>query len=155
MSQQPEVRLVELKPSRVASFRAVGKYPESKALDAIGAWAAENGFENREKNRIFGFDNPGPTPGKDTYGYEVWLTVGSDAEESNGITLRDFSGGLYAVVKTRLPDIGDSWKYLVRWCKSSQYREDDRQCLEEHVSPPGTPLDSFVLDLYLPVEKQD
>jgi len=155
MNQKPEVRLVELKPSRVASFRAVGKHPENEALNAISSWAKENGFESSGKNRIFGFDNPGPVSGKDTYGYEVWLTVGSDATESEGITVRDFSGGLYAVMRTGLAEIGDSWKHLVRWCKSGKYGEDDRQCLEEHISPLGTPPDSFELDLYLPVEKQD
>ena len=155
MNQQPEVRLVELKASRIASYRAVGQHPESKALDVIRSWAKENGFLEKEDNRIFGFDNPGPVRGKDTYGYEVWLTVGPDAKESEDITIKNFSGGLYAVVQTRLAEIGDSWKYLVRWCKTSKYLEDNRQCLEEHISSPGTPLDSFVLDLYLPVEKQD
>lgn len=155
MNQKPEIRLVELAPSRVASVRAVGRQPETEALDALGSWTRKNGLVGGKDHRLFGFDNPGPARGKDTYGYEVWLTVGPDAQDSENVTIKDFPGGLYAVMQTKLPEIGASWKNLVRWCKSSDYREDGRQCLEEHISPPGTPLNSFVLDLYLPVEKQD
>jgi DNA gyrase inhibitor GyrI len=147
-----DVRIEKLDPCRVACYRAVGKHPEQKAWQVLNAWAERNGLpEPDSTNRRFGFNNPNPSADDSEYGYEVWRTVGNDVKESDDITIRDFEGGLYAVMQTDLTQIGENWRALVRWVESGKYRMSSGQCLEECISPPGTSEDSLVLDLYLPV----
>lgn len=151
------VRIVTLEPIHVASFLGFGESPEDLAWGKLTAWAKEKGFlEDRGKHRLFGFNNPNPSPGSPNYGYEVWIEIDpEEVEPEEGVAFKDYPGGLYAVTECVVPKgkfevIGQTWKKLVAWCEDSKYHFGDHQWLEE--SLPSSPPDAeFVLDLYLPI----
>ncbi len=148
------VRIVKLDPMRVARFHAYSASPEGDAWNKLVAWAEPRGmFEDRGTYRIFGFDNPDPTPGSPNYGYEFWMTVGPEMEAEEGVQIVDFDGGLYAVTQCRgVERIGPTWKKLVGWREDSPYRHGTHQWLENNLSE-GTsvPAEELVLDLYMPI----
>ena len=151
-----DVRIVTLPPLRVAAFHAFGAGPEMQAWAKLETWAQAKGYMDKPgEHRIFGFNNPDPTPGSPNYGYEFWMMVGPEVQAEEGCTIKEFAGGLYAVticpVKDAWQDIPATWKKLVAWCESSKYRMVRHQWLEEHLSAPGQPGVEFVLDLHLPI----
>ena len=145
-----DVRIVTMPPLRVAAFHAFGAGPETSA------WAKPKGYMDKPgEQRIFGFNNPDPTPGSPNYGYELWIVVGPEVQAEAGFTIKRFAGGLYAV--TRCPvcdpwqDIPSTWKKLVAWAEDSTYHTARHQWLEEHLTAPGNPDVQFVLDLHMPI----
>jgi AraC family transcriptional regulator len=147
-----DIRIIKLPAFRVASYRAMSKHPEKDAWKVLDKWAQENRLLNEATSSgLFGFDNPGPSKDKPVYGYEVWMRVGADVVESGDIKIKDFPGGLYAVTRTYLPTIGENWQRMVNWRKKSPYKHGSHQWLEQPLSPHGTPDDSILLDLYLPI----
>jgi AraC family transcriptional regulator len=144
--------LRRLSPMRVASFRAVGETPERDAQNALFQWAQARGLMSGGRPyRVFGFDNPSPSPGNHVYGYEFWMTIGPEIGETAGVPIKQFPGGFYAVTGTTVAEIGDAWKHFVRWLKISKYKSGSHRCLEEHLSPLDVPEDKMQIDLYLPL----
>ena len=154
--KEQDVRIVELEPMRVASAHAFGPGPEGAAMQKLMAWAEPKGLlADPGKHRVFGFNNPDPSPGSPNYGYEFWIVVGPDVEPEGDIKIKEFSGGLYAV--SRCEVLGDAydvipaaWKQLVVWRENSTHQCGSHQWLEESLGPFGS-TDSFTLDLYLPI----
>jgi DNA gyrase inhibitor GyrI len=148
------VRIVKLDPLRAARFHAYSASPEDDAWKKLVAWAEPRGmFQDRAAHRIYGFNNPNPSPGSPNYGYEFWITVEPGMEVEGGVEIVDFCGGLYAVAQSKgLERIGLTWQELVRWRESSPYRHGTHQWLENNLSE-GTevPPEELVLDLYLPI----
>jgi len=151
-----DVRIMKLEPMRVASFLGFGKSPERDAFDQLFAWARPRGLlDIREKHRVFGFDNPGPSTGSPNYGYEVWIEVDPQTKPEGDVKILDFGGGLYAVTRCEVPKgqldaIGAGWKRLVAWREDSKYKCGGHQWLEESLSE-EVPGAEFVLDLHLPI----
>jgi DNA gyrase inhibitor GyrI len=152
-----DVRIVKLEPMLVASFLGFGPSPEEQAWKQLFAWARPKGLtKNLEKHRLFGFNNPNPSPGSPNYGYEVWMVIDpEEAEDEEAVKIKIFDGGLYAVTKCVVPEeqfevIGETWKKLATWQEDSRYKCGKHQWLEETLpdNPPGT---EFVLDLYIPL----
>lgn len=154
MNTQP-VRIVRLPALRVASVHGFGLTPEDAALQKLTAWAKPQGFlDAPDQHRIFGFNNPNPTPGSPNYGYEFWITVGPAVAAEPGVAIKEFAGGLYAVTRCEVQNdpgtlIPAAWKQLVRWREASKYKSARHQWLEEHIG--DLPAGGFVLDLYLPI----
>lgn len=150
-----EVRIVKLEPMRVASVYGFGESPEHQAWEKLMAWAGPKGLlDDLEQHRIFGFNNPDPSPGSPNYGYEFWIIVGSDVEPEGEVRVKGFSGGLYAVTRCQgVDNITRTWKQLVAWLNDSKYKRAGHQWLEEHLGPVGTPQDEeeLLLDLYAPI----
>jgi DNA gyrase inhibitor GyrI len=151
-----EVRFVHLPPYRVASAHAFGAQPEFKAWETLLTWAEPKGLlEPAREARIFGFDNPVPSPGSPNYGYEFWLTVDESIQPEDPIQIKTFPGGHFAVTRvTGAQNIFNTWKALVTWCENSPYRMVDNQCLEEHISQldiDKVSEEELTLDLYLPI----
>jgi DNA gyrase inhibitor GyrI len=149
------VQIVKLDPMRVASVHAFGASPENDAREKLISWAKPRGLlKIPKKYRVFGFNNPDPSPESPNYGYEFWITVKSDMAPIDEIKIKDFPGGLYAVtrceVKDPWRDIPNTWKQLAVWRENSQYEEAHHQYLEENISPIEI-SDEFILDLYLPI----
>lgn len=149
-----DVRIVNLPPLHVASAHAYGATPENDAWDKLVAWAEPRGLlKDIKTHRIFGFNNPNPSPGSPQYGYEFWIVVGPEIEGGDGVTIKDFAGGLYAVtrceVKGDMEAIGRTWQQLVQWGQKSAYQHAAHQWLEEHIS--GMAEKDLVLDLYMPI----
>jgi DNA gyrase inhibitor GyrI len=153
---EDHVRIVRLDPFRVASVHAFGQQPEDEAWNKLEAWAGPRGLrESPEQHPVFGFNNPSPSPGSPNYGYEFWITVGPEIEPEGEVEIKEFEGGLYAVL--RWDGRGDpnesipaSWKKLVAWRENSRYHAARHQWLEEHHKSDEEGVD-FMLDLYLPI----
>lgn len=154
MKSQLKPEIIKLEPMRVASCRATGKEPEIEAFRLISDWAREAGVLDEKETRFFGFDNPGPSSHDGEYGYEVWATVGSETRESEEVRFKDFSGGMYAVIRTSLTEIAQSWRELLAWRAESDYGAGSHQCLEEHLGLPlNNPPEAIEIDLYLPISE--
>lgn len=155
-----DVRLVDLPPLHVASFLAYGPSPERVALAQMQAWAGRRGYlGDGRQHRIFGFDNPIPSPGSPNYGYEVWFEVapGEAGDGDETVTWKQIPGGRYAALRCEaLPDgsnIPTAWAQLARWLEESAYHyPPQRPCLEEFLGPITPAPHPFVLDLLLPIE---
>ena len=146
-----EVRIVTLEAMRVASAYGFGEQPELQAWNTLQTWAKDQGI-NLEEQRFFGFNNPNPSPGSPNYGYEQWITVDPEAKSAEGIEIKEFPGGLYAVAPCEgLQHIGDVWKQLVVWREDSKYQEAHHQWLEECFTPEAERLEDYVFDLYAPI----
>lgn len=146
-----EVRIVTLEAMRVASAYGFGEQPELQAWNTLLTWAKDQGI-NLEEQRFFGFNNPNPTPSSPNYGYEQWITFGPEVKSAEGIEIKEFPGGLYAVARCEgLQNIGDVWKQLVVWREDSKYQEAHHQWLEECFTPEAERLEDYVFDLYAPI----
>ncbi len=158
------VRIVELEPMRVASASAISETPENDAWQKMRKWAEPKGFlEDIERHPVFGFNNPNPSPNSKDYGYEFWMKVGPETKSEENIKIREFQGGLYAVVTCNLKQeleseffrkegYLESWKKITDWVKSSEYKFGQHQCLEK-AHDPDVSAEEMVLDLYCPIEK--
>lgn len=148
------VRIVKLEKMRAASFYSFGQQPEYEAWSKLEAWAKPKGYlDDIEHHRIFGFDNPSPTPASPNHGYEFLIAIGPETEVEEGIKIVDFPGGLYAVMNTgRIEDPWDTipkaWMKLSEWLEQSKYCMGKHQYLEEHL---GSPKEDWSLDLYMPI----
>jgi len=97
------------------------------------SWARPRGLLNEpDKHRLFGFNNPNPSPGSPNYGYEVWIMVNPETEPEEVEKILDFNGGLYAVTqcvvqKGNFDGIGDTWKKPVAWHEDSKYQCSPQQ----------------------------
>jgi DNA gyrase inhibitor GyrI/DNA-binding HxlR family transcriptional regulator len=158
------VKIVELEPMRVASARAISEAPENDAWQKMRKWAEPKGLlEDVEKHPVFGFNNPNPSPNRKDYGYEFWMRVGPDIKSEGAIKVKQFQGGLYAVVTCNLKQeleseffkkegYLESWKKITDWVKSSEYEFGQHQCLER-AHDPDVSAEEMILDLYCPIEK--
>jgi len=149
-----DVRIVRLEPMLVASAYGFGESPEGIAWEKLLDWARKAGLlDDVRKRRFFGFNNPSPSPGSPNYGYEQWMTAGEGAMPSGDIRLVYFSGGLYAVTRTRLAAIGQTWQNLSAWRENSSYKQATHQWLEECLTSPleQVPFEAMEFDIYLPV----
>ncbi len=153
-----EVRDVSLGPMRVASFRGFGPNPEESAWRALVQWGQVRGLLGDLKARhFFGFNNPNPEPGNSIYGYEQWMVIGPEVEAGDGVEIKDFRGGLFAVTRCRLVEITEVWGRLVRWCMEGGRALGDNPLLEECLTPelfvPETDprLMDALFDIYLPL----
>ena len=153
-----EIRIVELKPMRVAVFHAESATPEADAWKKLAEWAKVKRFSfPSEKHRVFGFNNPDPSGEKPEYGYDLWLDLGGAKIDTPGAepVFKNIPGGLYAVLRARgIPQVYGEWRRLVKWRKTSGYGHGKHQWLEEHLTAADLPLDKIVLDLYLPIAKK-
>lgn len=151
-----DVRIIELKPMKVAWYRAESESPEQEAWEIMLEWAEKNGIKDLPITRFFGFDNPPPTPGQSVYGYEVWVTIHKDIEPSEKIQIKDFQGGLYAVTNTSYKDfdIQEKWQMLFKWVEQSEFEYEERACLEETISISQYEQGNIQLDLFLPIRKK-
>jgi DNA gyrase inhibitor GyrI len=145
-----DIRILRLPRLRVASALGFGSQPEIIAWEKILAFvAAKNLMQAAPPPRFFGFNNPDPSAGSPNYGYEQWVTIGAEVQAEDEITLKDFPGGLYAVLCCPGIPNPDIWRKLIVWRETSPYRMGNHQWLEELLSPPGS--GEFLFDLYLPV----
>lgn len=150
-----DVRIERVSSMRVAWVRVVGRSPEQQAWSLLSAWARSAGLlEDPVAHPVFGFNNPSPIPGVPGYGYEFWIGVGSETHPPDGIGLKEFEGGLFAVTSCQLgPDLPQRWKALLRWVHTSKHRWRRTAQELEHVLNPSASSQETVLDLCLPLEE--
>lgn len=150
-----DVRIIELKPMKVAWCQIESTSPEKDAWDIMLKWVEEKGLCDISTTRYFGFNNPSPTKENQLYGYEVWVTVPDGTEGSDKIKVKDFAGGLYAVTNTFLYDIGERWGKLNNWVSESDFEGGKHQWLEESIAPSRMwHHKNTQLDLYFPIQEK-
>lgn len=150
-----DVRIIKLRPMKVAWYRHESASPEDDAWDVMNKWAKEQGIEELFSSRYFGFNNPCPGPGNPVYGYEVWITVNDDVKSSGDIKIKTFEGGLYVVTNTTGFDCPKAWKKLDKWVKESEYVGGKHQWLEEHIVVDENSWgEKMQLDLYYPISEK-
>ncbi len=154
-----QVRIVRLEPMRVACASGFGESPEMEAWGTILAWAESQGLlQNLQVHRFFGYNNPDPSPGSPNYGYDQWITLQAGeclegkVQAQGKVKIHEFPGGLYGVTRCYgIPTISETWKKLVTWREDSHYKPAYHQYLEECLTPPGTPPEQMIMDLYIPI----
>lgn len=153
----PEVKEIrELSSFHVASCHVIGPEPELTAWKNLLDWARSRKLLEDNRTRFFGFDNDADDD-SNTHGYEAWITLGGPLKNSGDkkIVTKEFDGGLYAVMRTRLANIRETWKRFVSWLNVSKYEMANHQWLEEHILTGGDYQinDKTVMDLYMPIKK--
>lgn len=150
------VRVKTVDALRVACLRAASLTPEDDSLKHMEEWLFRQDIKDPAEIRKFVFDvevSP-EQQRKGLRGYEVWYAVPNNVKASGGVKIREFRGGLYAVMRVTDPFsnpfevIPAGWNRLVGWAKTNaEYVIGKRQCLEEQI---GTGKD-VCLDLRLPI----
>lgn len=132
-NQVDNVRIVKLPAMPVASFRAESATPEDDCSKVFNEFVLSNNLHLRNGYRFFGFNNPGPADDNPIYGYEMWVTIPDDFNVPEPLEKKQFDGGLYASISTRMNEIGERWQLLYNWCKNSDKYDTDFsfQWLEE------------------------
>jgi len=127
------VRIVRLPAMMVAAYRAESATPEDDCSKVFNMFVLEHNLHKRDGYRFFGFNNPSPSEGNPVYGYEMWVTIPDDFIVPEPLVKKQFDGGLYASVSTRMNEIGERWRLLHEWCQSSDKYDVDFsfQWLEE------------------------
>jgi len=151
----PDVRIERLKPTRVAWVRVVGRSPEQEAWSFLAPWASAAGLlDDPLAHPVYGFNNPPPAPGIAEYGYEFWVAVDSETRPPEGVGLKEFEGGLYAVTSCHVgEDMPQRWKALLRWVHSSRHNWRRTAHELERIQNPQAPSHEIVVDLCLPVDE--
>ncbi len=152
-----EVRISTLEPMRVVSFHAFGPSPELDVAAKLVSWAKPKGYlDDREKYRIFGFNNPNPSVGSPNYGYEFWIQITPETEVEENVGVKEFEGGMYAITRSYgIENITSTWMKLAEWVENnSKYSYGTQQMLEEHIGPfPFDVSEDFTLDLYCSIKE--
>ena len=166
LDKYPDIKVLkELKPFRVAYYCYYGLEPESGAFSVMSDWLKRSGLSfEKDKLRIFGFNNPSPTsPDQTEYGYEVWVTIGDDITVNDSLVkTKTFQGGLYAVCGVKNltsggdgSEIYDTWQRFSRWINESKYAAADHQWLEEHLQFNDEFEHTGGMDLYMPIAPKE
>lgn len=149
------LKIVKLPAMRVVSFHvSESTSPEIEAWNLLEKWALKNNlFENPRQFQIFGFNNPDPSTNKNTYGYEFWISVPYDYNVDQSLNVKDYSGGLYAVMSCKgALNIPETWKTLVETVNNSGYiLKRDHQYLEHHIKMDIENHEEMLIDLYCPI----
>jgi DNA gyrase inhibitor GyrI len=151
-----KVRLVTLKPLRMACTSAYGTSPEIEAWQQMERFIAQTDLlEDSQSQRYFGHNIPDTTSDDSSYGYRVCVTCEGAIHPLNEVQITEFQGGYYAVTQCKgIENVYTTWKALDDWVKENKYRRADHQWFEEAFSRPGeTPLEDIILDLHLPIQE--
>lgn len=166
LDKYPDIKVLkELKPFRVAYYCYYGLEPENGAFSVMSDWLKRSGLSfEKDKLRIFGFNNPSPTsPDQTEYGYEVWVTIDDDIVVNDSLVkTKTFQGGLYAVCGVKNltgggdgSEIFDTWQRFSRWINESKYVAADHQWLEEHLHFNDEFEHTGGMDLYMPIAPKE
>lgn len=162
-------RIVYIPPATVAASHSLDPEPENAAGAALNRFiVAQRLFERKPDFRVFGFNNPNPTPENDFHGYELWVTIPEDMEVPAPLVKKKMQGGVYAAHCIRMGNF-EEWGPFWQWTHDNEvcaYEEREplsmSGSLEEHLNAYSTyaalpPEDceniSFAqLDLLIPVK---
>jgi DNA gyrase inhibitor GyrI len=148
------IKIVELLPSKVISFHVTNSmHPEDEVYKIASDFAKPKGLWNDPLHyQVFGFDNPVRKSSTDTHGREVWITVPDNFQKADSLIIKQFNGGLYAMVRIKnLEYMDEGWTNLINWVKNSdRYELGQHQHLEGHIDDNSD--EEMQLELYLPIK---
>ena len=136
------VRYVMLPETTVAAFHYFGAEPEDHVGKIAEAFVKESSLFTRKPDaRMFGFNAPNPSPEREHYGYEIWLTIPEDMDVPAPGAKKTMPGGLYAAHTIDFPNFHE-WQWLLEWAENNpQYVPADSGApenmfggLEEHLN---------------------
>jgi predicted transcriptional regulator YdeE len=152
-----DVRIVRLPAMTVAAYRAMSETPEKDCSEVMNKFVLNNSLQRKGCFRHFGFNNPSPSENNPVYGYEMWVAIPENFEIPEPLVKKQFDGGLYASIPTKMGEIGENWQKLYNWVKNNDKYEVDFsfQWLEE-----STDFETFIssdesaqqLDLLEPIK---
>jgi len=156
MSEELNVRYVDLADMTVASALGFGAEPEDEATRLLNAFTRKLGFTSgSEGHPSYGFNNPNPSPESKEYGYELWCKVDPDTNPKPPVKIKRIPGARYAVTRfTGLSNIGRVWKQFAAWVKDNHEETPPCtiQCWLESLQTPDEPdPEKWVMDLYIAV----
>ena len=147
-----DIRIIRLKPTKIAACRAKSESPEADSLKPLLEWANKEGIMNLPTTRVFGFDTAIEKTEYPVYGYESWISIPEDYLVPEPLEEKHLQGGLYAVTNTTYGnfDVQKRWKMFARWFEESEFEYGGQQCLEEILmietidNPSKLQLDLFI-----------
>ena len=162
------IRVTYLEPCRVASFHVTDSLtPEEEAYSLFYEWAERKGLLPEHRFiPLIGFNHPwGPVGEK--RGYELWCVLDNLGNiELSDTIVKEFSGGLYAVVTVPgLDRIMQGIQLIHQWIKEhpkyeTNYPEDYKHGVdpvpeyEVIYTPIASKPEEFILDYYIPIKKK-
>lgn len=140
-SRFDNVRILYLPPATVAASHFTGANPEDAAGEAINRFIAQSRLAQCKPDfRLYGFNNPCPTPDSEAHGYEFWVTIPEDMPVPASLVKKHFDGGLYAAHCIKMGDFQE-WGAFWQWVQDNPAysyvpREPLGMCgsLEEHLN---------------------
>src|SRR6056297_10803 len=127
------IRIIRLKPTKIAAYRAKSESPEADSLKPLLEWANKEGIMDLPTTRLFGFDTAVDKKEYPVYGYESWISIPDDCKVPNPLEEKHLPGGLYAVTNTTYGnfDVQKRWQMFAKWFEESEFEYGGQQCLEE------------------------
>ena len=128
-----DIRMIRLKPTKIAAYRAKSESPEADSLKPLLEWANKEGMMDLPMTRLFGFDTAVDKKEYPVYGYESWISIPDDCKVPNPLEEKHLPGGLYAVTNTTYGnfDVQKRWQMFAKWFEESEFEYGGQQCLEE------------------------
>lgn len=144
LSRLKDVRILHIPAYTVASSHYIGQEPERIAGEQLQRFVLESGlYHVKPDSRMFGFNHPSPSPDKEAYGYEMWVTIPEDMDVPAPLAKKTFAGGLYAAHMITMGAFHE-WNDLMRWVTDDNPKyapndiQDGGECmgglLEEHLN---------------------
>lgn len=160
-----DIRIVYLPPATVASSHYFGKNPEDPSGEKLAEFIRKSNLpEIKPDFRVYGFNNPSPTNGKEEYGYEFLVTIPDEFEVTAPLEKKHFAGGLYAAHCIKMGDFQEWQPFFELISKSAEYDIDWREpngmggSLEEELNAysvyTGKIKEAEQLDLLIPIKRK-
>jgi DNA-binding transcriptional MerR regulator len=152
------VRIVKLPRMLFACHRAESETPEIDCSKVTNKFILENNLHQKTGFRHFGFNNPDPTEGKPIYGYEMQFVIPDDLEVPKPLYKKEYEGGLFAALATKMTIIGEQWKTLYDWTINNPKYEIDwsrnyfEECIDYETFMSDIDEDEKQLDLLIPIK---
>ncbi|WP_455714883.1 effector binding domain-containing protein [Anaerosporobacter sp.] len=105
LESKMDIRIVYLPPSTVVASHYIGDNPEEVAGRELAEFIKKVNLPVEKPDlRVYGFNNPSPQEGQDSYGYEFWATIPENIEIPEKLKKKEFAGGLYAAHCIKIGD---------------------------------------------------
>lgn len=149
------IREVVIPAMTVARFHGYGPSPEVIAFGKMREWMQGAGI-SPDSVRIFGFNNPNPEAGSESYGYDFWVELPADSAAraaAASVETKEFEGGRYAALhhEGTGKTIPATWKRLLSQLARSPYDHAHHQWLEEHFVDFDAETEVLSLDCLAPI----
>lgn len=146
----------EVKPMWTAACKTVGKDAIVKGRDFFFKWAEAAGlFKDGKVHRFFAYYNYEKMGTKDFF-YKIHVTVDKDfISDDENITLEQFDGGYYAVMKSKYKYNEACWNEFINWVSNNkEYEFDNRWFFEEYkIDKPQIEMETDMV-LHMPVKRK-
>jgi len=152
-----EITIEELPPQRVVCARVISPEPENDSIRTVQNWLAQHGL-NVEGRRSFGFDVP-VSPAESAAGlrgYEIGFGVADEVIADDGVQIRTYGGGKYAVMRVRnafeapFESIPSGWHHLMEWVEGHKEWEPSYCVCYEESAPGETGIDLILYESITP-----